>query len=303
MWQELLQAGGPDRVPPPVLRELGIYGGASGVWYDRARTGEAHPPGVTVGVLHTGRHYADDLSDDRILYHYPRTNRPATRDQGEIAATKAAATLELPVFVIRTSAPPSLRDVRRGRIVGHDDSLEIFNIELESPFAGSSRAATAIPRADRNHALPYRRADEASASMPRDPFTIDPDKIDRGLQGHARTQNALADWLLAQEIGPESPGGSPNFDLAWLVGTTRFVAEVKSLTNANVTQQLRLGLGQVLDYSEILASTARVVVPVLVVEYEPPDDRWHRLCDRLGVVLVWPGSFDRLATRFVVAAN
>jgi hypothetical protein len=35
------------------------------------------------------------------------------------------------------------------------------------------------------------------------------------------------------------------------------------------------------------------VVAVLAVEYDPPD-RWKTLCDRQGVVLVWPGSFDRL---------
>jgi len=29
---------------------------------------------VTVGLLHTGSSYADDLSDDGVLYHYPATD-------------------------------------------------------------------------------------------------------------------------------------------------------------------------------------------------------------------------------------
>jgi hypothetical protein len=28
--------------------------------------------GITVSLLHTGRHYADELSADGVLYHYPR---------------------------------------------------------------------------------------------------------------------------------------------------------------------------------------------------------------------------------------
>jgi len=34
--------------------------------------------GVTVGVLHTGRHYPEDLAPDGIVYHYP-----VTRQAGE----------------------------------------------------------------------------------------------------------------------------------------------------------------------------------------------------------------------------
>ena len=46
------------------MRELGIYGGAQGIWVDKARTGELTPggSGVTVSVLHTGQSYADDLA-------------------------------------------------------------------------------------------------------------------------------------------------------------------------------------------------------------------------------------------------
>ena len=54
---------------------------------------------MTVGVLHTGRSYPDDLMPDGIVYHYPRTKRPG-QDAQEVSATKAAMELGLPVFVI-----------------------------------------------------------------------------------------------------------------------------------------------------------------------------------------------------------
>ena len=67
-----------DDLEPTHLRDLGIYGGAQGIWVDKAHTAspEMGAYGVTVAVLHTGRHYADDLSDDGVIYHYPTTSRP-----------------------------------------------------------------------------------------------------------------------------------------------------------------------------------------------------------------------------------
>jgi hypothetical protein len=100
-------------------------------------------------------------------------------------------------------------------------------------------------------------------------------------------------WLSERGLIPLSPTGSPNYDLAWLDGSRLFVAEVKSLTATNETQQLRLGLGQVLDYRAMLARR-REVVPVLVVEREPSDERWLGLCRDVGVILTWPPGFHSL---------
>jgi hypothetical protein len=68
----------------------------------------------------------------------------------------------------------------------------------------------------------------------------------------------------------------------------RFVAEVKSITPHNEEKQLRLGLGQVLRYSYQLGTPA---VPVLVAERPPQDPGWEKLCEHLGVILVWPEVF------------
>ncbi len=69
VWQTLLNGGGPQLVEPGFLRELGIYGGAQGVWIHKTRTGPLTKDGsgVTVGLLHTGTSYADDLFDDGVM--------------------------------------------------------------------------------------------------------------------------------------------------------------------------------------------------------------------------------------------
>lgn len=129
MWQSLLDRGGPTSVEPKVLRELGIYGGAQGIWVNQLKTGNHYyPGGITVAVLHTGKSYADDWSSDGVPYHYPSTARPAARDASEVAATKAAATLRLPVFVVTHSAGGRLRDVYRGYVEGFDDAGRLFLI-------------------------------------------------------------------------------------------------------------------------------------------------------------------------------
>jgi hypothetical protein len=92
-----LVAMGPSGLPPSVVRDVGLYGGASGVWTDTAGTRRiGGEDAVTVGLLHTGRHYDDDLSDEALIYHYPSTDRPPGRDAAEVAATKAAGRLASP---------------------------------------------------------------------------------------------------------------------------------------------------------------------------------------------------------------
>jgi hypothetical protein len=167
MWRALLAAGGPNSVSSSLLRELGIYGGAQGIWVDKLSTGPVTQSGegVTVGVLHTGRSHADDLADDCIIYHYPKTRRPAGRDLSEVAATKAAGRLRLPFFVITyPTLQSSLRDVRLGWFEGWDDTSSSFLIafgeqppelvptedDAEKPFE------LAHQRERRRHELPVR---------------------------------------------------------------------------------------------------------------------------------------------------
>jgi hypothetical protein len=137
----------------------------------------------------------------------------------------------------------------------------------------------------------YQDVDEDVAVSQCDPFTIDPSLVERGVRGHRRTQNALAQYLRAHNVQPLPPGpGQPNFDLGWRIGDHFFAAEVKSLTDANEERQLRLGLGQVLRYRHILSNSYSSATAVLVAEREPKAPGWPELCHTLGVLLCWPDS-------------
>jgi hypothetical protein len=293
MWARLIAGGGPTNVAPAILRDLRIYRGARGIWVDTEATVARDPDGstATVSVLHTGRAYADDLTDEGVRYHYPATERPG-RDAAEISATKRAAERRLPVFVVTTAADPDRRDVRRAYVTGYDDDAATFVLV----FSDQPLRVPPRPRQRRSTGFAdYRAANETPATAPRVPFSVDPNEVDRALAAHAATQNALADWLGGQGLMPLSPpGGWADFDLAWERGARLWVAEVKSLTDANEARQLRLGLGQVLHYQALLEAEGWEVVPVLVIPRAPNEGRWVALCRRHGVRLVWPGVFETL---------
>jgi hypothetical protein len=138
---------------------------------------------------------------------------------------------------------------------------------------------------------PFRRRDEDVEVTSREAVTArDPDAAGRGLRAHNRLQNRLSDLVEAAgytPIDPESPI-DPAFDLAWFVEQTLFVVEVKSCTQDNQTQQLRLGIGQVLDYEDTLLARGHTVQPVLYLEQQPADLRWSGLTRRHGIRLIWP---------------
>lgn len=123
VYARFRRAVGPG-AKPSVLRELGVYGGAQGIWVDLNRTRALAPEGVAVGLLHTGTSYADDLSSGGVIYHYPTTGRPAARDAGEVQATKNAARLHLPVFVVIKAG--LFRQVRLAWVEGWDDRSRVF---------------------------------------------------------------------------------------------------------------------------------------------------------------------------------
>ena len=129
---------------PGEVRDLGIYGGASGVWVDKTRTNEFAQEGVAVGLLHTGRHYDDDIDESGVLYHYPTTQRPESRDNNEIQSIKNAKSLELPIFVIRNVGARKKIDL--AWLDDFDDQLRICVLTFHgvNPDSNTYRSPEAI---------------------------------------------------------------------------------------------------------------------------------------------------------------
>ena len=124
----------------------------------------------------------------------------------------------------------------------------------------------------------YRPANESPSTEPSDPFARDPNEVDRGLAAHAKTQNALNHFLGRRRIQVWSPGhGDPDFDIAWERKCVMWVGEVKSVTPTNTTKQLRLGLGQVLDYQDSLLLRYPKVQTALVSSAVGATDAGRRL--------------------------
>ena len=170
---------------------------------------------------------------------------------------------------------------------------ETIRSQFDAVFAAAHEPAlrSAMPALG----APYRQAQVTGAPGSRDPFSVDSARVERGLRGHADTQNELASVLRNAGIEPRScQPPEPDFDLAWQKNGTVFVAEVKSITADNEEVQLRLGLGQVLRYRQRLSTLGHVrVVAVLVPERRPRDPSWRELCQEVGVALLCGNELER----------
>lgn len=165
-------------------------------------------------------------------------------------------------------------------------------------LAESTRPSAGAPAPASGNAVlgaEYRHSAQSSRTARRQPFSVDPNLVDRALEAHARTQEALADAVKEAGLSPRSPHpGEPVFDIAWEDGEAIVLAEVKSLTEENEEKQLRLALGQVLRYGFLLGQKGRPVQLVIAVERDPTDASWRQLCQAAGVTLVSLGDFESL---------
>ncbi len=140
--------------------------------------------------------------------------------------------------------------------------------------------------------MPFRHRDEnVEVSSPTAAALRDPDAAGSGLRAHRKLENQLC--ALAEAAGYEPfdarPPFDPDFDLAWRTPQGIVVVEVKSCTKANQIRQLRMGIGQILDYHDTLLARGHNVQPVLYIEHPPFDRRWSTLTSRHNIHLIWPG--------------
>lgn len=133
------------------VREAGILAGYRGVYASKDPVGSQwSPSGYALGFLDLGSKYANELSNEGVIYHYPKTKRPG-HDKSEISAIHASHGAGLPVFVVaRGDHGVKSRKLFRGYIEALDDQAGMALItfandgklppppaadEAESPFA------------------------------------------------------------------------------------------------------------------------------------------------------------------------
>ncbi len=145
---------------------------------------------------------------------------------------------------------------------------------------------------------PYQPADEhPNITAGTESKGRDPDLAGRGLAAHNQTQNLLAEAVTNAGLSPRRPKPhEPQYDLAWETPDAVWVTEVKSTTAVNEERQLRLAVGQVLRYRQLL-DTDRPVHAVIAIEQPPFDPTWIDLCAQQDITLTWVGAFhDTIST-------
>lgn len=127
------------------------------------------------------------------------------------------------------------------------------------------------------------------------PFTWDADDKDAQTQEHADVLNRLNDVLRAAGVEVICGTGRPACDLAFRTGRGLTIVEAKSLPRGSDEHQMRVGLGQVLQYRAELAEHMKTRIrPILAVPRAP--DRpatWRAACEAAGAALVVVGPATR----------
>lgn len=137
-------------VPSQLLAENNIVSGESGIYRNVTHTRSISNQydnsncGVTVALRHTGGMYPDDLFDEGLIYHYPKTKRKG-HDLPEINATKICLELSIPIFVILEGSSESTKNVKLGWIEDFDDKSETFLVSFKKSSINDFRDLSSIP--------------------------------------------------------------------------------------------------------------------------------------------------------------
>lgn len=127
------------------------------------------------------------------------------------------------------------------------------------------------------------------------PFSWDADEKDAQTQEHHDVLNRLHAVLRRAGVDVAYSTARPACDLAFRVGETFTFVEAKSLPPGSDEHQLRLGLGQAIQYRTALADeVGGAVRAVLAVPRAPAQDRlWRRACQSADVTLLVVGPATR----------
>lgn len=247
---------------PSEVRDLGIYGGASGVWVDKSRTQSLAKDGVAVGLLHTGKHYDDDIDDTGVLYHYPTTQRPKTRDANEVQSIKNTKLLKLPIFVIRNVGP--YKKVDLAWLDDFDDELRICVLSFHGvmPDANTFRPPKAIEELPLFG--PRKKSTVEILRSERDPFFKF--NILKRFNGACLVTNiSVVEMLDAAHIIPVASGGTESSENGMLLSASAHRAldsglwavnpktlQIETKSDGPSTQRMKLSNTDLSPYSDKL---------------------------------------------------
>ena len=114
-----------------------------------------------------------------------------------------------------------------------------------------------------------------------------------GLAGHEDTVAKLDRLVRAAGYTPLYDG-APRVDISWQTAEGLVIVEVKSVTAANETHQIRLALGQILDYAVELTQAGHTVLPAIAISGDIGPSRWGETCAAVGVQFTEPSAFSDL---------
>ena len=247
---------------PGEVRQLGIYGGAQGVWVDKSRTQNLAQDGVAVGLLHTGKHYDDDIDDTGILYHYPTTQRPKTRDANEVQSIKNSKLLKLPIFVIRNVG--TFKKIDLAWLDDFDDELRICVLSFHGvmPDANTFRSPKAIEQLPLFG--PRKKSTVEILRSERDPFFKF--NILKRFNGACLVTNiSVVEMLDAAHIIPVASGGTESSENGMLLSASAHRAldsglwavnpktlQIETKSDGPSTQRMKLSNTDLSPYSDKL---------------------------------------------------
>lgn len=196
-------------------------------------------------------------------------------------------------------APPSLVNVLGAIYKQH---AEPHTSPPWEAFELSTGFLPKITKAKPKPLVKYSKAKEEQNTIAKSWLTTN-EALAKGTAGHNKLQNSLATWLIRNGYKPDPTRAMEKLivDLKWRNGNTLCVCEVKTLGKEE-SNQLRLGLGQVLSYrfetDKIEGKRVGIKVKaVLAIDREPSKENlqlWEGLCSELGVLLIWPREFGRV---------
>lgn len=204
-----------------------------------------------------------------------------------------------PRFAYLALAPPKLVDLFGAIYKQH---AEPSTAQPWDTYGVSTGLLPRIAKTKQKPPVKYSKAKEKQNSIASTWLTSN-EALVKATVEHHKLQNLLATWLKRNGFAPDSTRAMESLivDLKWRRGNILCVCEVKTLGKEE-SNQLRLGLGQVLSYrfetNKIEGERAGIKVKaVLAIDRQPSPENlqlWEGLCNELDVLLIWPDAFKRI---------